>query len=166
MPPGRAWRESGFDDSGSGACAVYDYENAAAAEAFANKVSYGVLYNRVAARKVVPAGWKLPTESDIVSTLRAFLGSNAGTLLKESGTEHWLTGGGTDLTGFSGVGGGYRGADGLSFNDFQQVGIWWSSASLESVGAVFRLSANSSVLEFNSGDNNSTGYSVRLLKED
>lgn len=28
---GRAWRESGFDDSGSGACAVYDYENAAAA---------------------------------------------------------------------------------------------------------------------------------------
>ena len=163
---GRAWRESGFDDSGSGACAVYDYENAAAAEAFANKVSYGVLYNRVAARKVVPAGWKLPTESDIVSTLRAFLGSNAGTLLKESGTEHWLTGGGTDLTGFSGVGGGYRGADGLSFNDFQQVGIWWSSASLESVGAVFRLSANSSVLEFNSGDNNSTGYSVRLLKED
>lgn len=163
---GRAWRESGFDDSGSGACAVYDYENAAAAGAFANKVSYGVLYNRVAARKVVPAGWKLPTESDIVSTLRAFLGSNAGTLLKESGTEHWLTGGGTDLTGFSGVGGGYRGADGLSFNDFQQVGIWWSSASLESVGAVFRLSANSSVLEFNSGDNNSTGYSVRLLKED
>lgn len=164
---GRAWRESGFDDSGSGACAVYDYENAAAAAgAFANKVSYGVLYNRVAARKVVPAGWKLPTESDIVSTLRAFLGSNAGTLLKESGTEHWLTGGGTDLTGFSGVGGGYRGADGLSFNDFQQVGIWWSSASLESVGAVFRLSANSSVLEFNSGDNNSTGYSVRLLKED
>ncbi len=102
---GRAWRESGFDDSGSGACAVYDYENAAAAGAFANKVSYGVLYNRVAARKVVPAGWKLPTESDIVSTLRAFLGSNAGTLLKESGTEHWLTGGGTDLTGFSGVGG-------------------------------------------------------------
>lgn len=163
---GRAWRESGFDDSGSGACAVYDYENAAAAGAFVNKVSYGVLYNRVAARKVVPAGWKLPTESDIVSTLRAFLGSNAGTLLKESGTEHWLTGGGTDLTGFSGVGGGYRGADGLSFNDFQQVGIWWSSASLESVGAVFRLSANSSVLEFNSGDNNSTGYSVRLLKED
>lgn len=164
---GRAWRESGFDDSGSGACAVYDYENAAAAAgAFVNKVSYGVLYNRVAARKVVPAGWKLPTESDIVSTLRAFLGSNAGTLLKESGTEHWLTGGGTDLTGFSGVGGGYRGADGLSFNDFQQVGIWWSSASLESVGAVFRLSANSSVLEFNSGDNNSTGYSVRLLKED
>lgn len=58
---GRAWRESGFDDSGSGACAVYDYENAAAAGAFANKVSYGVLYNRVAARKVVPAGWKLPT---------------------------------------------------------------------------------------------------------
>ena len=34
---GRAWRESGFDDSGSGACAVYDYENAAAAGAFANK---------------------------------------------------------------------------------------------------------------------------------
>ena len=30
---GRAWRESGFDDSGSGACAVYDYENAAAAGA-------------------------------------------------------------------------------------------------------------------------------------
>ena len=34
---GRAWRESGFDDSGSGACAVYDYENAAAAGAFVNK---------------------------------------------------------------------------------------------------------------------------------
>lgn len=47
---GRAWRESGFDDSGSGACAVYDYENAAAAGAFANKVSYGVLYNEVTKR--------------------------------------------------------------------------------------------------------------------
>lgn len=55
---GRAWRESGFDDSGSGACAVYDYENAAAAGAFVNKVSYGVLYN-----KLLPEKWCLPDGS-------------------------------------------------------------------------------------------------------
>lgn len=89
-----------------------------------------------------------------------------GTLLKEAGTEHWNVAGGTDLTGFGGFGGGYRAADGLSFNDLQQAGIWWSSASLESVGAVFRLSATSSELGFNSGDNNSVGYSVRILRED
>lgn len=74
-------------------------------EPFANKISYGVLYNWVAAKKVVPDGWKLPTESDIVSILRAFLGTNAGTLLKEAGTEHWNVAGGTDLTGFGGFGG-------------------------------------------------------------
>lgn len=163
---GHAWKESGFEDTGSGACAVYDYQDASATGAFANKISYGVLYNWVAAKKVVPDGWKLPTESDIVSILRAFLGTNAGTLLKEAGTEHWNVAGGTDLTGFGGFGGGYRAADGLSFNDLQQAGIWWSSASLESVGAVFRLSATSSELGFNSGDNNSVGYSVRILRED
>lgn len=163
---GRAWKESGFEDTGSGACAVYDYQDASATGAFANKISYGVLYNRVAAKKVIPAGWKLPTESDIISTLRAFLGTNAGTLLKESGTKHWQVGGGTDLTGFAGVGGGYRDTEGVLFKDLQQAGIWWSSASLESVGAVFRLSATSSTLEFNSGDNNSMGYSIRILRED
>ena len=73
--------------------------------------------------------------------------------MKESGTEHWLTGGGTDLTGFSGVGGGYRGADGLSFNDFLASRYWWSSASLESVGACVQIVRKLSVLEFNSGDN-------------
>ena len=55
---GRAWRESGFDDSGSGACAVYDYENAAAAGAFANKVSYGVC-----TIELLPEKWCLPDGS-------------------------------------------------------------------------------------------------------
>ena len=44
---GRAWRESGFDDSGSGACAVYDYENATAAGAF----------ERVRNRALADRGW-------------------------------------------------------------------------------------------------------------
>lgn len=160
---GQDWERNGYNATNIGGCAVYDYKDAADAGAFTNKISYGVLYNWVAAKKVVPEGWKLPMEEDITYVLQ-ILGSNAGTLLKEAGTEHWNTGGGTNLTGFTGMGGGYRATNGLSFESQLQTGIWWCSSSLEDVGLIFRLSAASSSLSLSSGDNNSRGYSVRFLR--
>ena len=161
---GQDWETNGFVAEDKGGCAVYDYKDAADSGAFNNKISYGVLYNWVAAKKVMPDGWKLPREEDITHILQAYLGANAGTLLKETGVEYWNTPAGTNLTGFAGMGGGYRETGGLSFKDQLETGIWWCSSSMEGVGSIFRLSATSSSLGVGTGENNSRGYSVRLLR--
>lgn len=161
---GQDWETNGFVAEDKGGCAVYDYKDAADSGAFNNKISYGVLYNWVAAKKVMPDGWKLPREEDITHILQAYLGANAGTLLKKTGVEYWNTPAGTNLTGFAGMGGGYRETGGLSFKDQLETGIWWCSSSMEGVGSIFRLSATSSSLGVGTGENNSRGYSVRLLR--
>lgn len=163
---GNDWRTNG-NIGGQGACAVYAFENAGAVGAVSNRINYGLLYNSIAARNVAPEGWILPSDSDIFLML-SFLGGkdNAGSLMKETGTEHWSSSsaGVSNLTMFTAVGGGARAADG-SFSKLKDNGYWWTSTPQEDVYMIFRLDNNSPALFRVSGENNSQGYSVRCLKQ-
>lgn len=163
---GNDWRTNG-NIGGQGACAVYAFENAGAVGSESNRINYGLLYNNIAAKNAVPEGWFLPSESDI-NLMLTFLGGrdNAGSLMKETGTEHWSSSsaGVSNLTMFTAVGGGFRAADG-SFSKLKDNGYWWSSSSMEAVYMIFRLDHNSPALFRVSGENNSQGYSVRCLKQ-
>ena len=95
------------------------------------------------AKGICPSGWHVPSDAEY-KTLAEYLGtpgcdgtgasygwfcSPAGASLKEAGTVHWGSGNtGTNTSGFSAVGTGYRGTDG-SFDARSVYTYWWSSSS-------------------------------------
>jgi uncharacterized protein (TIGR02145 family) len=103
-----------------------------------NKIPYGALYNYyvVETNKICPAGWRVPGHLDW-EVLANYLGGAdvAGGKLKESGTEHWQTpnAGATNETGFTAVGNGYRGEDGIvegvdaSYHSLKGTANFWAA---------------------------------------
>ena len=100
----------------------YDRTPESLAAASENFVNYGVLYNWPAAmagatssssnpsgvQGVCPDGWHLPSEAEWVQ-LTTFVGANAASKLKETGTDFWNESiGVTNEYGFSARGGGSR----------------------------------------------------------
>ncbi len=101
--------------------------------------TYGILYNWYAVEtdKLCPTGWHVPTDDEF-KILERFLGmtpaeadntgwrgTNQGTQLKSTST--WTPSTGTNSSGFTALGGGYRwGVEG-TFADFGTVAYWWSS---------------------------------------
>ena len=101
--------------------------------------TYGMIYNWYAVETNVlcPTGWHVPTDNEF-KTLELYLGmtqaqadgtlwrgTDQGTQLKSAST--WTPSGGTNSSGFTGLGGGYRfGLDG-GFNNMGSVTYWWSS---------------------------------------
>lgn len=165
---GSAWTDSGAHGgglNGEGACAVYDFADARDPAALTMKRAYGVLYNYNAARKVIPAGWKLPETGDI-SILKSFLLSRDAFVLKESGTAHWAAAAAevSNLTGFTARGGGYREASG-TFAGLLGQACWWMSSGQENVNFVITLDATGTDLRLTGGQNNARGYAIRLLKK-
>jgi uncharacterized protein (TIGR02145 family) len=77
------------------------------------KDTYGALYNfrTVMTGKLCPSGWHVPS-NDEWTILETFLGGRdvAGGMLKEAGTEHWLSPntGATNESGFTALPGGFR----------------------------------------------------------
>jgi uncharacterized protein (TIGR02145 family) len=97
-----------------------------------NGTTYGKLYNWYAMtdpRGLAPVGYHIPTDAEW-TTLTYCLSGN-GFMMKETGTERWLTPntGATNYSGFTGLPGGFRGTDG-KFNGISQRGDWWSSTKL------------------------------------
>lgn len=124
---GEAWKAAG--ENKQPAWCYYDNDPA-------NGSKYGRLYNWYAVndpRGLAPAGWKIPSDDDLVE-LRHFLGGPyvAGAKLKS--TAFWVdhsgkSGNGNNESGFNGLPAGYRNPDGYFFNfDFGKYGHWWSSA--------------------------------------
>ena len=78
--------------------------------------------------KICPQGWKIPYEDDW-TTLINYLGNAnvAGGKMKDSTLNYWKTPntGATNESGFSGLPGGIRNANG-SFEYFSEMGRWWS----------------------------------------
>lgn len=114
----------------------------------ANKNTYGGLYNwyTVNTGKLAPAGWHVPTDADWNKLITYLGGSSvAGTKLKEEGEMHWVSGNtGTNSTGFSVFGGGFRNDDGVFFGIGTVTGVWSSNE--------FNLT-NSSCYSFNVNTN-------------
>ncbi len=131
------------------------------------KNPYGALYNWYAVNtgKLAPVGWHVPTDSEW-TVLTTYLGGDtvAGGKLKEAGTAHWSAPntGATNETGFSALPGGGR--PGGEFQGIGDYGCWWSSTAYN-IGGLWERdmsSANASV--GSAGGNNSSGFSVRCIK--
>jgi len=131
---------------------------------------YGKLYNWYAvndARKLAPAGWHVPSDSEW-ALLLTYLGgeSVAGGKLKETGTAHWNSPNvsATNESGFTALPGGRRDFNG-TFYYIRQNGYFWSSTELNTPSAYYRFM-------FYNGSNvawlayyKTLGLSVRCVKD-
>jgi uncharacterized protein (TIGR02145 family) len=140
-----------------------------------NGCTYGKLYNYYAIedpRGLIPAGYHLPTPTEIVD-LYTYLGgaSVAGGELKETGTTHWLTPntGATNSSGWTGLPGGLRfGGNYLpdpgGFVQLRNYGLFWTDATIISNERVYSLYSQSTDL-YVGGDDPTTGHSIRLISD-
>lgn len=109
---------------------VYDYigSNLETAKSKNNYLTYGVLYNYVAAQRVVPEGWHLPTMAEWNTLANALGGVDvAGGKMKS--IQGWIAPNlkATNSSGFSALPGGE-----LFYPTSQEIGLqatWWSSSS-------------------------------------
>jgi len=141
----------------------------------ANGTVYGKLYNWYAVndpRGLAPVGFHVPSETEW-NTLVAFLGgfNIAGGKMKATGTTLWKSPNvnATNTSGFTGLPGGYRSADGNWFSHVGEKGYWWSRFELNALN-VYRQ-----MLDYDNDDTNSSeyrmyspqgsGYSVRCVKD-
>jgi len=148
---------------------VYGYHgtNVTEAKVTANYQIYGVLYNWPASEEACPSGWHLPTDAEC-NALTSYLGgeSVAGGKMKEAGTAHWYSPntGATNSSGFTGLAGGYRDANGI-FYDIISYGYWWCSSEYSSTNAwysyIYYDYANVVRYKYLKGG----GFSVRCLRD-
>jgi uncharacterized protein (TIGR02145 family) len=152
----------------SGAYCWYDNDEAT------YKNNYGALYNFYSVvdnRGLCPDGWHVPSEEDW-NTLRDFLGGAdiAGGKLKSTRTTpephpRWESPnvGASNISGFSGIPGGYRLQDGI-FGEIGRSGYWWNATVDGSNSAWMRaLDYNGDDLYVNDAIKR-VGFSVRCLK--
>lgn len=144
-----------------------------------SSVIFGLLYNfhTVADdRNVCPDGWHVPSVDEWNSLIAyidptAQLDTNpqstvAGARMKSTDSDHWQepNNEANNLSGFSGVGAGFRSNDG-SFYSFRQFGYWWTSTENTTTTARNRS------LYYGNGQlgsyisNRRSGLSVRCLKD-
>jgi uncharacterized protein (TIGR02145 family) len=135
---------------------------------------YGKLYTYYAitdSRKICPAGWHIPTDTEWM-TLESALGGYtiAGSSLKEAGTSHWISPYNSDATNascFKALPGGYRNST-IGANTFSYIwnyGYWWSATEGDAgnawVRTLFVQSTQISRISFGKKG----GASVRCLKD-
>jgi uncharacterized protein (TIGR02145 family) len=132
----------------------------------ANGTVYGKLYNWYAVndpRGLAPQGWHVPSETEW-SNLVTILGgtSVAGGKMKDTGTTYWLSPntGATNISGFTGLPGGYFFGP-TTIPDYPvNYGYWWSSTPSKFITLGYdQESIFIGVLNF------TLGFSVRCLKD-
>jgi uncharacterized protein (TIGR02145 family) len=113
-----------------------------------NRATYGGLYtwDQVTAAGFVPEGFHLPSLAE-ATAMRTFLGSGSGNKLKEAGTTHWNTVGGTDDYSFKALGAGSFISD--LFVGLGVVGNFWLSDSSGEYGYYLHLQDSDSESEIN-----------------
>lgn len=159
-----------------------------------NEHKYGILYNYFAVedeRTLAPSGWKVPSYNDWMELqnfvkknttglgvgealkssrqVNTFLGSEYNTLLHPRWEEN-QNNIGADLYCFGALPGGYRSADGDSFEDIGLKGVWWTTTDdiyddFDFCKTVAILSYFTSDLHFDSYSK-CTGISVRCIKDE
>jgi uncharacterized protein (TIGR02145 family) len=140
----------------------------------ANGAIYGKLYNWYAvtdSRGLAPQGWHVPSDTEW-TTLSDYLGGSAiaGGLLKDTDISYWTTPntGATNITRFTALPGGARGASG-GFVVINNSAYFWSTT--ENIGtpvyAYYRsLSyANTTLSRISTGTFKQYGLSVRIIKD-
>ena len=145
---------------------VYDYEGVDV-ESAKNTLHYhqfGVLYNFPAVEQwgLCPIGWHVPTDEEWTA-MTSSLGSDnfAGSMMKSNFGDSWN---GTNLSGFSGLPGGYRDYLNDFFGSAGSDGYWWSS-SPDGSSAWFRGLSYSVENVFRYNDIQGYGISVRCVRD-
>jgi uncharacterized protein (TIGR02145 family) len=130
---------------------------------------YGRLYTWYAAtdsRNICPTGWHVPSDTEW-ETLKTYLGGfTVGGQLKDRDTTYWKSPniGGSNKTGFKGLGEGYRTADGV-YVSLKVSSYFWSSTENTSVlGWGQALHYNDSLI-VRGGYFKQAGVGVRCLKD-
>jgi len=141
--------------------------------------TYGKLYNWYAVndpRGLAPEGWHMPSDGEWnklvkfldlnADTSGVFLQSNlAGGTLKEAGLLNWSSPniGATNISGFSGLPGGYR--DNLGqYNSLRFLGLWWSNFAFNSSNSYKRGVGYNDSGFGRDYFGNTCGFSVRALR--
>lgn len=136
---------------------------------------YGLLYNWYAVnddRKIAPSGWHVPTDEEW-KELEMHLGMARRTAdssgwrgsLEGNGLKSAAKWGGSDVSGFMALPGGYRGSNNGLFYSEGDVAYFWSSTMDNSVNAWVRIlgSVKANVGRFYLG--NKHGTSIRCVKD-
>jgi len=125
------------------------------------------------AQGICPEGWHLPTDGEW-TTLSDYLGgaSVAGGKMKSTGTIEEGTGlwdapntGATNISGFTGLPGGYRDGYYGIFNSLGGSGGFWSSSQWETYGGWYRGLSYSLADLYRYIFNQNYGFSIRCLKD-
>lgn len=138
----------------------------------ANGAIYGKLYNWYAVndpRGLAPAGWYLPSDADWKKLIASLGGeSQAGSKLKATtGWDSFLNnnGNGSNISGFSGLPGGYRLYYNGGFNNIGLTGAFWAlDGPINPIGFFLNSGTDMIARSFNPIPFVS-GYSVRCLRE-
>ena len=126
---------------------------------------YGKLYNWYAAitGKLCPQGWHIPTRAEF-NHLADYLGTSAGGKMKSIIGWNSPNTGATNESGFSGLPGGTRAADG-SFAEIGNAGYWWTTTDLDGSNSWLRtLNFNNNGFN-NNGLHRKRGLSCRCVKD-
>ena len=133
--------------------------------------TYGNMYNWYAvdeSRNIAPIGWHIPTVEEW-QVLFDYLGGDsvAGGKMKETGTIHWFSPntGATNESGFTGLPGGYRNAQGNgTFYGKNAHGHFWSSTESGNYGYKWVLISNYTYVDGGEAFKR-FGYSVRCVRD-
>ena len=155
----------------------YDGTDVKVAKSSYNYSNYGVLYNWQAAQISCPVGWHLPTddewkelELELGMTIKEanehvspfYRGTDQGFKMKTAWGWH-NNGNGNNVSGFSGLPGGFRFSNG-SYSYIEGFGYWWSSTDGLNTSAWGRgLGYNNGCVIRNSF-NKKNGLCVRCIK--
>lgn len=139
---------------------------------------YGRLYTWNAALTACPNGWHLPTDeewkimemylgmSQIQADNTGWRGTDEGGKMKETGYTHWLSPntGAANSSGFTGLPGGYRNADG-SFYPLGESSYWWSATEIDVNTAWYRAPYYNRNEVYRGHYYRDYAYSVRCLRD-
>jgi uncharacterized protein (TIGR02145 family) len=157
---------------------VYGYEGSTVSEAKAteNYETYGVLYNwpAVMTEGICPSGWHIPSDGEW-QTMEISLGMSESEAASEGwrgtgegyqmkATFGWNSGGnGSNLSGFTGLPGGYRLSSG--FMGKGGNGYWWSSSESGSYSLCRKLLDYNDDVVGRSGEPRNLGFSARCVRD-
>ncbi|MCO5231313.1 MAG: fibrobacter succinogenes major paralogous domain-containing protein [Chitinophagales bacterium] len=126
---------------------------------------YGKMYNwySTITGKLCPLGWRIPTQSDF-EQLASYLSPGTGGKLKS--IAGWMSPntGADNSTGFAGLPGGTRDANGV-FSGLGNLGSWWTNTDLDGVNAWLRQLKYNKDTFSNNGLNHKRAHSCRCIKE-
>jgi len=132
---------------------------------------------------ICPSGWHIPShyewtllEKSVGSnpdafpydiTTIAWLGTDEGGNLKETGTSHWSSPntGATNTSGFNALGGGALIGSPAGFSYFMEKGQWWTATQFDGANTWFRNVSTYNALVYRGYNPKTYAHSVRCVKD-